>query len=466
MSAISLCLYGLAIVAIALVASRSRGAIAGWVIAAIVALVIAQFFIEGWRWQSVPFLALTIVLVLASARGLFVTLSQGTVTLAVLSSFFLIIAVTVNALFPIPVFPLPTGNMGVGTITKFFTDPSRPASFDERTQLGRTIAVQFWYPARKSEHPLYAHYVPDGTALAPLAKLLGLPPWFLTHLSQAKTHAVVDAEALNGRYPVLLFSPGRGGYRQQNTAEFEDLASHGFIVASIDHTSAVSGVVLPGGRIQFMDPRMRDRRFVDAHLSTLSQDVTLVIDNLAELNAPRGSLPSRIDMARLGIFGVSLGGEVAALACQSDSRIRACLITDVWLPKAVLPKPLTKPVMFIGRDAATMLQEGWAPRDVTETSVTMNFAYESAQAGACRLLIPGAFHADFSDAPLLSPASPLLGLSGPAHGDAVMRDVSNATRIFFTSAFKDGPWHTSSLRPSDSRIECRAPAREFIPPRG
>jgi hypothetical protein len=57
---------------------------------------------------------------------------------------------------------------------------------------------------------------------------------------------------------VLIFSHGRGGYRQHNTMQVEELVSHGYIVAAIDHPYAATGVVFPDGRIAAFDPRMFD----------------------------------------------------------------------------------------------------------------------------------------------------------------------------------------------------------------
>ncbi len=51
-----------------------------------------------------------------------------------------------------------------------------------------------------------------------------------------------------GRFPVVLFSPGSGGARTQNTAWAEELASHGYLVAALDHPYDSAAVVLTDGR--------------------------------------------------------------------------------------------------------------------------------------------------------------------------------------------------------------------------
>jgi len=53
----------------------------------------------------------------------------------------------------------------------------------------------------------------------------------------AGTNAVPDAPVASGkeRFVVVLFSPGGGMGRTTNTAWAEELASHGYAVAALDH---------------------------------------------------------------------------------------------------------------------------------------------------------------------------------------------------------------------------------------
>ena len=47
---------------------------------------------------------------------------------------------------------------------------------------------------------------------------------------------------------MLLFSHGFSGLRMQNTAQFEELASHGYVVASVDHTYDSVITIMPDSR--------------------------------------------------------------------------------------------------------------------------------------------------------------------------------------------------------------------------
>jgi hypothetical protein len=122
-----------------------------------------------------------------------------------------LLALTISVLVPTVVLPFyslpePTGNFDVGTVVSDFTDKNRVETFSNEPDKYREIAVEFWYPTdRKGAEPQY--------------DISGAP---------------VSASQQN--YPVLIFSHGAFGMRKSNASTFRELASHGYIVASIDHT--------------------------------------------------------------------------------------------------------------------------------------------------------------------------------------------------------------------------------------
>jgi len=240
---------------------------------------------------------------------------------------------------------------------------------------------------------------------------------------------------------VLIFSPGRGGFRQHNTLQVEELVSHGYVVAAIDHPYAAAGVVFPDGRRAAFDPRMADGAFVDGMVGYLTQDALFTLRQLATLDQadPSDILTGRLDLQRAGIFGVSLGGEVGAEACRLEPRLRACLAMDVWMPPSVVQGGLKQPTMFITRDAASMRLEGWSEVDVDRTQDTLRATFERLSARGYLVRVPGMFHADFSDAALLSPLTSWLGLTGPIDAHRAQRIVGAYSLAFFDRHLKGRP---------------------------
>ena len=85
--------------------------------------------------------------------------------------------------------------------------------------------------------------------------IIGLPGLRLRPVRGVETHAREGAPwPRGGQYPIVLFSHGRCGFRQHNTVQVEELVSRGYVVATIDHPYAASGVVFPDGRLVPLRP--------------------------------------------------------------------------------------------------------------------------------------------------------------------------------------------------------------------
>jgi len=370
-----------------------------------------QVLVEGARWQLIPAYVLSGLLAVAWAAGW----RRGGRVAVGLGVPALVVAVAVPLAVPVFGFPRPTGPYAIGTQTYHWVDPDRQDIFTDDPGDRRELVVQIWYPAEDEPAAPRAPYVADGLALAPLARLMKLPGSTFGYFDQVRTHAVAGAPVAraDARYPVLLFSHGRGGYRQHNTAQVEELVSHGYVVAAIDHPHAAAGVVFPDGRQVDMDLRMLDRAFIDSVIPFLAQDASFTLDRLTDLDRSDEVLGGRLDLGRVGMFGVSLGGAVTGEACKNEPRIGACLPIDVFLPADVVEQGLRQPVMWISRDAATMRREGWSESDVEETHGTMRAVFDRLPGAGYIVLVPGMYHTDFSDFPLFSPLAGPLGLRGP-----------------------------------------------------
>ncbi len=406
----------------------------------------AQILVEGARWQMTPAYAMSVLLLMAClplgakcSRGAlwriggYVGATMGTVVLALSS--------LLPLAFPVFRFPPPTGPYAIGTLTYHWIDPDRDEIFTADPNDRRELIVQVWYPAGANPSAPRAPYMPDGSVLAPVARLLHLPGWVFTHLNYDMTNAMPSAPMADGAdvFPVLIFSHGRGGVRQHNTFQVEELVSHGYVVAAIDHPYTAAGVDFPDGRRVSYDPRMSDRRFQDRVMPFLAQDVSFTLDQLAAINRsdPEGILSGRLELQRAGMFGVSLGGAVTAQACLQDARLRACLPMDVHMPADVVRDGLRQPTMWISRDAGTMRREGWAETDIDETQTTMRSVYESLPGDGFLVLVPNMFHQNLSDFPyfVAPPLGGWLGL-GPIDARHAHHIINDYSRAFFDRYLK------------------------------
>jgi len=432
-----------------------------------------QWAVEGPRWQLAPGYALAAVVFAAWLAGARRAPERPRArpwarrcrrTLGVVA---LAIAFALPVAIPVFRMPAPTGGYPLGTSTYHWVDHDRRERFAAAPAARRELVVQLWYPAAPTPSAPRAPYVQDAAALEPLAHLLDLPGFALGHLRYVTTNSVEGAPAARGEpgFPVVIFSHGRGGFRQHNTVQVEALVSHGYIVAAIDHPYVASGVVFPDGRLAAFDPRMLDRAFVDSVIPYLAEDVSFTLGQLAALNRsdPHGILTGRLDLARVGIFGLSLGGEVTVESCRTDPRLRACLAMDVWMPIDVVRSGLAQPTMLITRDAATMRLEGWSPAAIDETLATLRAVYAGARGGGYLVEVPGMFHQDFSDAPLLSPLTSMLGITGPIDRRRARDIVAAYVLAFFDRHLRARPaalLDAPSPRFPEVRFESRPALRE------
>src|SRR6266545_3748386 len=431
-------------------------------------LAIAQALIEGPRWQMVPAYALAGLFFLIWLLENFALgggiaghrwINQLAVGLAALG---LAISAVLPVIFPVFRFPRPTGPYEIGTLTYHWVDAARPEVFTDNLDDRRELMVQLWYPAKADPSSPRAPYIPDAEAVAPaLARFLHLPEFALGHVKYIATNAIPSAPAADGErsYPVLIFLEGLGGYRQQNTLQVEELVSHGYIVAAIDQPYAASMVVFPDGRQAAYDTRMEPPHrqagydpstapahsaFAYAHIPYLTQDAVFTLDQLTALNQadPNGILTGRLDLQRAGLFGHSLGGIVGGEACLQEPRLRACLLEDAYMPADVVRAGLRQPAMWITRDADTMRLErqrsgGWPEAAIDEHLTTMRAVYEGLPGDGYYVQVPGTFHVDMTDAPLLTPLETWFGLGGPI-GVQRAHDIINAYSLaFFDRHLKD-----------------------------
>jgi len=237
----------------------------------------------------------------------------------------------------------------------------------------------------------------------------------------------LPAERPTGRLPLLLFSPGFGGTPADYTSQLEDLASHGYVVAGLDHAA---------DRLDAFEPRA----------VLWAQDLLAAKQMLV-----RSPLGERIDANRIGAFGHSHGGRSAAAACLLDSAIRACLnqdgrLDDVRLLRPYWPipgRPFAGTFALLDWFDPGLDDEDFRSMNTTRESYALSRlapsgaaleAYRAPRGGSYRitLLSPGMQHTAFTDTPWSRAASD----SERARYAGYLRQIRAATLAFFDRAFE------------------------------
>ncbi|MET9673178.1 alpha/beta hydrolase [Streptomyces sp. NPDC006482] len=303
-----------------------------------------------------------------------------------------------------PALPAPTGPYAVGSTVIPLVDRSRTDPWVP-TAAGRELMVTLHYPAARPGDGRPAPYA-TGEEARLLTEALGIGSVVPGDaLARMRTHGRTDARPAPGRYPLVLLSPGFGASRWTLTHLAEDLASRGYVVASVDHAYESYGISFPGGRtLDCVACAALDEGGVHASVVTATRaaDVRFVLDRLT---GPRPAWRHArvIDARRVGMAGHSIGGASAATAMAADLRIDAGVNMDgaFWedLPVEGLRG---RPFLMLGTHDAMHLPGGedsswdrtWPTLDGWKRWVT----------------VAGAEHFTFSDYPVIQSR---FGLPGP-----------------------------------------------------
>jgi hypothetical protein len=366
---------------------------------------------EGTHWQMFPVLAGLILLVAwqlipASRRTSRYAAMRKPVTVAVA----VLSIATFGMLLIVPMFslPKPTGNYPVGTRIVYLKDSSRTEDKAEKPGTPRELMVQIWYPADPSNNHLAAYERLSETIPA------------TSYRSVLWTNSREDAPVATqgGPYPVLLSNHAWGGRRTQDTFLTEDLASHGYVVASIDHTYNASRVVLPGDRViddigggDAIDPDLHSASEITAvwnrELSTWVADEIFVLNTLQSDDLDEKSpWHGRLDTRRAGALGHSFGGAAAVQLCSVDPRIQSALNMDGWTFGDIRLRAANQPAMFLyGITSSAGQQDSNAVGAEAELDTTDRNEVDASlrQFGGYKVSISNTSHMDFTDHPLVSP---------------------------------------------------------------
>lgn len=298
------------------------------------------------------------------------------------------ILLIVIAVLPALIFPQykeikPSGEYSVGTISYTLTDESREEYFTKEKD-NRKVTIQYWYPIDKS--------------------------------GQEETIA-------NGKFPLVVFSHGAFGYRMSNYSTYQELASHGYIVASIDHTYHAFMTKQTDGKViianlDFINSAMAAQledisaeeiyKLEQEWMKLRTEDMAFVLDYIKKtaVSTDANAIYKNIDLNHIGVFGHSLGGAAAAKIGRDDKDVDAVIVVDGTMlgeitgfengKEIATNVPYPKPIMNFYNESH--YSDALANQDEYPNMVAYKNAKDSYQ-----VVIKGSGHMNFTDLAIISP---------------------------------------------------------------
>lgn len=320
------------------------------------------------------------------------------------------------AVLPVLVFPphktlAPTGPYSIATARDTYTDPQRGEPYAASGE-PRRVNVAFWYPEN--------------------------------------AHA-------GATYPLVVFSHGGLGTANSNASLYRELASHGYVVCALGHpyhalwTRSEDGRTTLVSREYFGELQREDAktdkgqslRYYRKWLAIRTADIRFALDTiLARAAAGADGVYARVDGARIGVMGHSLGGSAALAIPRQRSDIDAVIALEspflgdilgvengefIWLDEAY---PV--PVLNIYSDSSWSHLAEWAQYARNADLLT------NAPPTALSLYLPGRGHFSLTDLALVSPLLTRILDGGQPSRDSIeyLRGVNQASLDFFDRYLK------------------------------
>lgn len=253
------------------------------------------------------------------------------------------------------VFPAPSGKYAVGTFSLEMGDTTRTNLFG-KPAVQRRLLVQMYYPAAVRPKVPLDYTIHPSQMESDIAALYGIPTFLVKKLSRSKVYVGKHSEVLRGEgtFPLLIFSHGWNGSRFQNSFLLPELASQGYVIASIEHTYAASGTIFSDGSrggVMPLDTLLFNEGFSDQVIKEWSADQQFVLDQLLAFNdKPDFPLYGVMDMKKVGVFGHSFGGATSATTLTEDTRFKAGINFDGFYFGQAYQKGFDQPFMELRAD--------------------------------------------------------------------------------------------------------------------
>jgi len=221
-----------------------------------------------------------------------------------------------------------------------------------------------------------------------------------------------QAQALQKRFPLVVFSHGLGCNRYSYSKICYDLCSEGFFVAAVEHREGSAGFsryISAGETYEIEHLKLGGRETLDeeytirnSQILRRKREVSRALDLVLRINTGAkidnclkketgfnfAIFKGLIDTDHCYMMGHSFGGGTALLAASDDDRFKSVVTIDPWMfPASRINFSVNKPVLMINTELFVHESNIKKAREVCPD--------------LCGRLLEGAVHLVHTDAPML-----------------------------------------------------------------
>ncbi len=301
------------------------------------AFFIVHFIFEGIRWQLYylyAYLIFALIVTFLLKKTLLKNWKGLRTFIEFLNLFPLMISIFLAWVLPVPQLIEPVGEYKVGRIEKhlILEDRVNGEAFsilsDLEENTNRELMITFWYPTYEKNKDTSWFLLEDKTTPTRLVinylnKNFGLtmPVNSLNHAKLTKVKASLDVNpAVNLGTPLVVYTHGWPAHRHFAADQLINLASHGYIVVSINHTGLSLFTEFPDGRRVDNIPGVQLDGKTSDLMFGMAEDIDSVVrylkSDVVKENNLINELSKAIDFNDINIIGHSTGGGAGILYCS------------------------------------------------------------------------------------------------------------------------------------------------------
>uniref|UniRef100_A0A6I8NAF9 Platelet-activating factor acetylhydrolase n=1 Tax=Ornithorhynchus anatinus TaxID=9258 RepID=A0A6I8NAF9_ORNAN len=216
--------------------------------------------------------------------------------------------------------------------------------------------LRLYYPSQDVKDQESTVWIPNQEYFTGLTKFLSRHRFWDKFLKlifgSVKIPAKWEAPFKSGeKYPLIIFSHGLGAFRTIYSAIGMDLASHGFIVAAVEHRDDSAAATyyfnktLSKTWLYYKNLEEGDNEYSLRHSQVLQRanECSSALDLLLDINSGKSvkneldlkfnfeHLKNATDPSQVAIIGHSFGGATVIQTLSQDKRFRCGIALDAWM---------------------------------------------------------------------------------------------------------------------------------------